>query len=86
LTSTEQLIEAVDYAACDSIPWYHVFDSKTEAMKIINSAQKETPDEVQIACLLSAREADEDMFESRTAENTYYLELRKMKSELRRNV
>ncbi len=85
MTSTEQLIEAVVYADENDIEWFHIFDTKSEAMKVIKSALRETPDEGQIVCLLSARDADEDMFESYTAEYAYKQSLQEMRRELQEN-
>jgi len=81
MTNTEQLIEAAAYASENDLNWYEIFDSKTEALRVINSAQKEIADEEQIICLLLAQEA-EDMFESCTIECSYREVLKIMKKEL----
>ena len=82
MTSTEQLVEAVMYADENDIEWYNVFDSTTEAIRILKKALKESPDEGQMVCLLSVQSADEDMFESCTPEHAYRQALREMHSKL----
>ena len=82
MTSTDQLIEAIVYASDNNLVWYDLFDSKVEALRIINIAIKENPDEGQIMCFLSTREAEENIFEFHTVESAYKNELRIMKKEL----
>jgi hypothetical protein len=86
VTSTEQLVEAVVYAEDNGIEWFDVFNSYREAMRTVKAARKEIPDEGQIVCLLSAREADKDMFESYTAEHAYKQTLQMMQQELRESI
>jgi len=81
VTSTEQLIEAAEYAAENSMQWWEVFDSPAEAMKVLRSAQREDPDEGQIACLMSAINS-EDSFADCTFDKAYKNTLRQMKKEL----
>lgn len=81
VTNTEALIEAVLYASDDSCEWWEVFDSKSEASKVLSAAIKEEPDEHQIAHLLDAR--DLDTFEMYTPEEAYIITLRAMKRELK---
>jgi hypothetical protein len=82
VTNTEQLVEAAEYASDNGIEWHEVFDSLPEASRVIKAAMKETAEEEQIVCLLSARNAYEDMFEFYTPSEVYKQELRKMKKEL----
>lgn len=80
LTSTERLVEAATYASEDGLDWYEIFDSASEALRVITSAQREEPDEAQIVCLLSVCEANS--FEDYTADETYQLLLKEMRQEL----
>lgn len=81
MTSTEQLIEAAEYAVENGMSWWEVFDSPVDAMKVLRSAQHEDPDEGQIACLMSAVNS-EDSFADCTFDRAYKNTLRLMKKEL----
>jgi len=81
VTSTEQLVEAAEFAVENGIKWWEVFDSPIDALKVLRSAQHEDPDEGQIACLMSAVNS-EDSFAEYTFERAYKNTLRLMKKEL----
>ena len=81
MTNTEQLVEAVVYAADDGIEWYEVFDSKTDALKILRAASREIAEEEQIICLIDALDCD-DLFEESTIQGTYRNALRSLKNSL----
>jgi hypothetical protein len=65
--------------------WFDVFDSTSDALRTLKSAQRELPDEGQMVCLLSARNADGNMFESHTPESAYKIALQEMYQELQEN-
>lgn len=81
MTSTELILEAVEYSSDENIPWWDVFDTKTEASRNIKKAIKEEPDEHQVATLLSYRE--EYISDLLTAEENYINILKKLNKELR---
>jgi len=62
LTNLEELIEAVSYAQDTGTDWWEVFDSIEDAEDILTRANKEEPDEYQVAHLLSLLDDDEDFF------------------------
>ena len=80
MTNTEQLAEAILYSEEDGCNWWEVFDSMAQAKRVINAAIKETAEENEMICILSA--LDVDMFGSCTLEVTYLQALRKLKKEL----
>lgn len=82
VTQTEILIEAISYAAESDIEWWEVFDSFTEAKKVLYAAAKERPDESQIVCMLSARDC-EDIYENYTPEEAYDKIIKDLKRELK---
>ena len=60
MTKTELLIEAIE---CSEEEWWTEFDNIDEAIKVINGAIKEKPDEHEIAIILSLLEPEENEFE-----------------------
>lgn len=83
MTNTERLVEAAIYAEDNGLDWWDVFDSPSEAMKVIKSALREEPEEGQVVCLLSATGLDENIFESHTAYEAYRNALKTMRQELK---
>ncbi len=81
MTNTERLVEAVVYASENGSNWWEEFDSINDAFKILKGAQREDPDEGQIACLMSALDS-EDEFEECTIDFAYKNVLKKLKKEL----
>lgn len=81
MTSTELIIEAVEYSSDDNSNWWETFNTEKEALKILNKAIKEEPDENQIALLLSYRE--EYIEEDLTEEQNYIYILKKLKQEMK---
>jgi len=82
LTNTDKLIEIVEYAEETEIPWLDLFDSPSEALKIIRGALKEDPDENQIISLLTALNLYDNFFESCTIDIVYKDTLNSMIEEL----
>jgi hypothetical protein len=81
VTSTERLVEAVTYASESDVEWWEIFDSHADAMRTINSALKEEPDESQITCVLAAQ--DLNLFDLYcTPEEAYAGTLRMLRKEL----
>lgn len=81
VTSTERLVEAVIYASESDIEWWEVFDSHADAIRTINSALKEEPDESQVTCMLAAQ--DLNLFDLHcTPEEAYTGTLRMLRKEL----
>ena len=80
--NTEELIEAVGYANENDMDWWEVFDSKNIALKAVNAAIKERPEEYNIVMLLDTMELDTDWFAVYMPEQQYKLCLRDLKGEL----
>ena len=58
VTNLERLLEALEYSKDNDMEWYEVFDSIEEAQEVLISAEKEEPDEYQLASFLTMFEDD----------------------------
>ena len=76
---TELLIEAIEYSQED---WYKEYDGE-DAKRIVNGALNETPDEQEIAILLSLLEPEENEFEDTSPQILYKKCLQRLKKELK---
>jgi hypothetical protein len=82
MTSTELLIEAVEYSFDeDDLNWWDIFDSKAEALRILGKAIKEEPEDHQIGTILTLKE--EYIDENLTAEENYLYILKILRRELK---
>ena len=62
--------------------WWDTFDSKNIALRAVNAAIKERPEEYNIVMLLDVMDLDSDWFAVYMPEQQYKLCLRKLKVEL----
>ena len=76
----ELLIEAIEYS---NDKWYKEFDGISEAIKIVTRAINETPDEHEVAILISLLEPEENEFEGTSPTEIYRKCLRKLKRDLK---
>lgn len=81
MTSTELILEAVEYSLEEGMFWWEVFETKTEASKVLTKALREEPDDHQIASLIAYKE--EYIDESLTVEENYIYILKKLRKELK---
>lgn len=82
LTYLEELIEAISYAQDTGDNWWEVFESIEDAEDVLVGAEREEPDEYQVAHLVSLIE-DEDIFID-TPMGEFKRCIRKLKRQLRR--
>jgi hypothetical protein len=82
LTNTDRLVEAVTYAADNSIEWWEAFDSISDALATLKGARRETADEEAIVCIMANMNLNEDWIETCTVSQAYLNLLNTMKSTL----
>lgn len=80
MTNTELLTEAIE---CSPEDWWDEFGSIDEAIKVVTGAIKESPDEQEVAILLSLLEPEDNEFEDGSPLISYRKCLKKIKKELR---
>jgi hypothetical protein len=82
MTNLERLIESLEYSQDGDQKWYEVFDSLEEAESVLTSANKEEPEEHQLAFFLTM--FDDDIMFSEDLNKVYRLCMKKLKKELRK--
>lgn len=79
MKNIELLIEAIE---CYEKDWWQEEYTKEEAIKIINNALKEEPEENQIVIFISLVEPNTNIFENDSPVNVYKECLRKLKKDI----
>lgn len=82
MTNLERLLEALEYAQDNDQQWYEVFDSLDEAEDVLSDAEKEEPDEYQLANFLTMFE--DDVTFSEDLDKVYKKCMRKLKKQLKK--
>lgn len=82
VTNLERLIEALEFAQDDDQEWYEIFDSLDEAQSVLTKAEREEPDEYQLANFLTMFEDDVTFTED--LDKVYKKCMKSLKKELRK--
>lgn len=80
MTNIELLIEAIE---CSGDDWWAELEDVETALKVINGALKETPEEHEVAIILSLLEPEDNEFENSSPLQAHRKCLKKLRKNLK---